>query len=107
MPTDDSGTPDSQDTDASAPAGITPPSEDQELAMSSTVNPQITDAVTQANVTNLGDAPALALGLYYTATAQALSLAAQNAVSNQQAMNQLGEAVTASAVALMLQSQRS
>lgn len=48
------------------------------------VNPQITDAVTQANVKVLGDAPAIALGNLYQATAQALANAAHNATSAQQ-----------------------
>lgn len=49
-----------------------------------TVNSQITDAVTQANVKVLGDAPAIALGNLYQATAQALANAAHNATSAQQ-----------------------
>ncbi|MDX2299324.1 MAG: RebB family R body protein, partial [Xanthomonadaceae bacterium] len=37
--------------------------------MADTVNPQITDAVTQSNVNVLGDAPAMAMGNLYQATA--------------------------------------
>lgn len=48
------------------------------------VNSQITDAVTQANVKVLGDAPAIAMGNLFQATAQALANAAHNATSAQQ-----------------------
>ena len=51
------------------------------------VNGQITDAVTQAIVTTVGGAPA-----------QSAMLAMQNAVSYQQAMNQIAMAVVARCV---------
>ena len=54
------------------------------MAFPTPINNQITDAVTQANVKVLGDAPALALGNLYQATAQALANAAHNATSAQQ-----------------------
>ena len=54
------------------------------MAFPTSVNDQITDAVTQANVKVLGDAPAIALGNLYQATAQALANAAHNATSAQQ-----------------------
>ncbi len=54
------------------------------MAFPTSVNDQITDSVTQANVKVLGDAPAIALGNFYQATAQALSNAAHNATSAQQ-----------------------
>jgi hypothetical protein len=54
------------------------------MAFPTSVNSQITDAVTQANVKVLGDAPAIALGNLYQATAQALANAAHNATSAQQ-----------------------
>ncbi len=54
------------------------------MAYPTAVNSQITDAVTQANVKVLGDAPAIALGNLYQATAQALANAAHNATSAQQ-----------------------
>lgn len=57
------------------------------------VNGQITDAVTQANVKVLGDAPAMALGSVFQAMAQAIGLSMQNAVANQQNMNTLSVAV--------------
>jgi len=54
------------------------------MAFPTSVNDQITDSVTQANVKVLGDAPAIALGNLYQATAQALANAAHNATSAQQ-----------------------
>lgn len=54
------------------------------MAFPTAVNSQITDAVSQANTKVLGDAPAVAMGSLYQATAQALSNAAHNATNNQQ-----------------------
>jgi hypothetical protein len=48
------------------------------------VNNQITDSVSQANLKVLGDAPAMGMGNLYVATSQALSNAAHNATSSQQ-----------------------
>ena len=53
----------------------------------STVNSQITDAVTQSNVKVLGEAPAMAMGTIYQTMAQSVGLSMQNAVSAQQQMN--------------------
>ena len=65
------------------------------MAFPTSVNDQITDAVTQSNVKVLGDAPATAVALLYQATAQALSNAAHNATAAQQQANILAQAVTA------------
>ena len=54
------------------------------MAYPTSVNSQITDSITQANVKVLGDAPAIAMGNLYQATAQALANAAHNATSAQQ-----------------------
>ena len=43
------------------------------MAFPTAVNDQITDSVTQANTKVLGDAPAIAMGNLYQATAQALA----------------------------------
>jgi hypothetical protein len=48
------------------------------------VNNQITDSVSQANLKVVGDAPAMSMGSLYVATSQALSNAAHNATSLQQ-----------------------
>lgn len=64
------------------------------MAYPTAVNNQITDAVTQANVKVLGDAPAMAMSMVYQSMAQSLSLAMQNAVLAQQQMNVTLQAAT-------------
>ena len=54
--------------------------------MAETVNPQVTDAVTQANVKNLAEAPAIAIGVVYQMLGQAVGLTMQSAASAQQQM---------------------
>ena len=71
------------------------------MAYPTSVNSQITDAVTQANVALLGDAPAVAMANLYQATAQALANAAHNATTAQQQANILAQAVTTQGVALL------
>jgi len=68
------------------------------MAFPTSVNDQITDSVTQANVKVLGDAPAIALGNLYQATAQALSNAAHNATTAQQQATITMQAATTSGV---------
>jgi hypothetical protein len=72
------------------------------MAFPTAVNSQITDAVTQSNVKVLGDAPAMALGNLYQATAQALANAAHNATSAQQQGQVLAQAVTTRCVQTLL-----
>jgi|TARA_R110002072_G_scaffold19100_34_gene71272 hypothetical protein len=54
------------------------------MAIPTAVNGQITDAVTQANVKVLGDAPAMAMGSIYQSSAHATGVLFQNTVSAQQ-----------------------
>ena len=63
------------------------------MAFPTAVNNQITDATAQADVLVLGSAPVTAMGNIYQAAAQALALTMQNAVSQQQAMNNLAMAI--------------
>ncbi len=63
------------------------------MANQGTVNSQITDAVTQSNAGVLGQAPALAADLIYMAAADSIGLAMHNAVTNQQRMQIIAEAV--------------
>ncbi|XOD00735.1 RebB family R body protein [Burkholderia sp. 22PA0099] len=60
---------------------VRPRAKGASMAFPTAVNNQITDAVTQANVKVLGDAPALALDNLSPATSQALSNAIHNATS--------------------------
>ncbi len=71
------------------------------MAFPTAVNSQITDAVTQANVKVLGDAPAVAMGNLYQATSQALSNAAHNATTAQQQTNVTAQASTTMGVAVL------
>ncbi len=71
------------------------------MAFPTSVNDQITDAVTQANTKVLGDAPAIAIGNLYQATAQALANAAHNATDNQQQSYVTMQAATTQGVATL------
>ncbi len=71
------------------------------MAFPTSVNSQITDSVTQANVKVLGDAPAVAMGNLYQATAQALSNAAHNATTSQNETAVTAQAATTMGVATL------
>jgi len=70
--------------------------------MADTVNPQITDAITQTNVKVLGEAPAQALATVYQVLGQTVSLTMQNGASAQQNMQTVAAAATARAVELIM-----
>jgi hypothetical protein len=74
------------------------------MAFPTSVNSQITDSVTQASVNVLGDAPAVAIGSLYQTAAAAAGQAIQNAVTNQQNLNILAEAVTTASVKYLMDS---
>lgn len=69
--------------------------------MADSVNSQITDAVTQANVKVLGDAPAMSMGNLYQIVSQSLGLTVQNAVFAQQQSNMIHQATTTQGVNLI------
>ncbi len=71
------------------------------MAFPTSVNSQITDAVTQANVEVIGNAPAVAMGNLYQATAQALANAAHNATIAQQQTNVTAQAATTMGVSTL------
>ena len=71
------------------------------MAFPTSVNSQITDSVTQANVQVVGSASAVAMGNLYQATAQALANAAHNATMAQQQMFLTAQAATTMGVALL------
>jgi len=72
------------------------------MADSTPVNSQITDAVTQANVKVLGEAPAQSMALIYQTMAHSISLAMENAQQAQGGLQQIGNAVTSSAITMIL-----
>lgn len=63
-----------------------------ENAVPTSVNDQITDAVTQSNVKAVGEAPAIALGNAYQSAAHSTGILFENAVNSQQQQNSLGQA---------------
>ena len=71
------------------------------MAFPTAVNDQITDSVTQANTKVLGDAPAVAMGNLYQATAQALANTAPNHTNAQQQSYVTPDAATAMGVATL------
>ena len=73
------------------------------MATDTAVNSQITDAVTQTNVKVLGEAPAQAMALVYQTMAHSISLAMQNAMQAQGGLQQISNAVTSSAVKMILE----
>jgi Killing trait len=72
------------------------------MANDTPVNSQITDAVTQANVKVLGEAPAQSMALIYQTMAHSISLAMENAQQAQGGLTQIGNAVTSSAITMIL-----
>jgi hypothetical protein len=70
--------------------------------MPKTVNAQIVDAVTTTNTATVGESSSLAMGMFFQAESQAFALGLQNAVVSQRGSHQIGEALTATACALML-----
>lgn len=71
------------------------------MAFPTAVNDQITDSVTQANVKVLADAPAVAMGNLFQATAQALANAAHNSTTAQQQASVTAQAATTMGVATL------
>lgn len=71
------------------------------MAIPTPVNGQITDAVTQSNVTVLGDSPAVAMGNLFQASAQAFGLMMQNATVTQQQTNITFQAATTQGVMML------
>ncbi|NJB80133.1 hypothetical protein GGR65_003183 [Xanthomonas sp. 3376] len=64
------------------------------MAFPTSVNDQITDAVTQSNVKVIGEAPAMAMSTIYQSMAHSTDILFQNAVSAQQQQNTLSQAAT-------------
>ena len=64
------------------------------MAIPTPVNGMITDAVTQANVKVVGDAPAMAMGAIYQSLAHSTGILYENATSAQQQLAIAGQAAT-------------
>ena len=72
------------------------------MAFPTAVNDQITDSITQSNLSVLGISPAQAIGALYQSMAHSSGLAAENAVANQQNSNSISSAVVSKCVAKLL-----
>ncbi|MGU8080782.1 RebB family R body protein [Burkholderia pyrrocinia] len=70
--------------------------------MAEKVNEQVTDALTQTNVSVVAGSPAQALGTLYQMFSQAVGISAQNMTQQQAALNQISNAVVSKAVAMIL-----
>ena len=68
------------------------------MAFPTSLNSQITDAVTQSNVKVIGEAPAMALASLYQSLAHAAGIAGQNLVTQQQNANTLAQALVSRCV---------
>lgn len=71
------------------------------MAFPTSVNNQITDSVTQANVKVLGDAPAMSMGNLFQATSQAMGNSAHNNTTAQQQTAVTAQAATTMGVATL------
>jgi Killing trait len=71
------------------------------MAIPTPLNGQITDAVTQTNVLNIGSMPGQAAGNLATAASQAFALMMNNAAAHAPRGEAIAEAVTARCIALI------
>lgn len=71
------------------------------MAKDTPVNSQITDAITQSNLTVLGSAPAQSMATAYQMLAQSVGVSMQNAVANQQNMNTIDSAIVSQGISLL------
>lgn len=71
------------------------------MSDSTSVNSQITDAVTQTNVKVVAEAPAQSMAMVYQTMAHSISLAMENAMQAQGGLQQIGNAVTSSGVRMI------
>lgn len=62
------------------------------MAVPVTVNPMVTDAVTQSNLKVVGEAPAIAISTLYQAMAHSTGILFENAVQAQQQQTSLAQA---------------
>lgn len=74
---------------------------------SSQVNAKITDAIAATTTATVGEAAAVAVGMFFQVEAQAFGIGMQNAVGAQQGMTQVGTAIVATACARIMESMKS
>jgi Killing trait len=71
------------------------------MASDTPVNSKITDAITQSNLTVIGNAPAQSMATAYQMMAQAVGVSMQNAVANQHSMNTIDNAIVSQGIAML------
>lgn len=69
--------------------------------MADSVNPKVTDSVSEVNTLVLGDAPAQAMATLFQTSAASAGIAMQNAVHAQSNQHAINVAATAEAIALL------
>ena len=69
------------------------------------LTPAVTDAVTQSNVSVLGESPAMAMGSLYQTIGNSVAMAASNAVYAQQQANVTYQTATTVGLSNMLNNQ--
>lgn len=67
------------------------------------VNPQITGAITQTNVSVVGDAPAMGIGSLYQTIGNSVAMASANAIYAQQQANVAYQATSTVGVTKLLE----
>lgn len=72
------------------------------MSFPTSVNSQITDAVAQANIKAVGEAPAIAIGTLYQSIAQSVGIAMQDAVTAQRQADMIAITATAEGINLLL-----
>ncbi|MEM7151498.1 MAG: RebB family R body protein [Myxococcota bacterium] len=72
--------------------------------MADSVNPKVTDSVSEVNTLVLGDAPAQAMATLFQTSAASAGIAMQNAVHAQSNQHAINVAATAEAIALLFNS---
>jgi len=72
------------------------------VSSKTSINPQISDAISTTNVANVAAAPAVGMGSLYASLSNSVAMSAINAVYAQQQTNILHQSVTAKSVALLL-----
>ena len=72
------------------------------MAYPTSVDSQITDAVTQSNLETIGSSPGQSLAYLQQILASTAGMAMQNAVSNQQNLNNVSAAVSTKCVNYLL-----
>ncbi|WP_291843230.1 RebB family R body protein [Maricaulis sp.] len=81
----------------------TPTADQQAEAGTLTINPAVTDSVTQANIKVLGDAPAEAMGTIYQTVSQSTGIALEDIADYEGSLAEITSGMTADGIKQVLQ----